>query len=132
MQNIDNLISQVIFVYSDWILIKKIIFSPISFRCWGKQIFEIILSEGMSNFLLPRVWWQELEDDFCVERDISQNVLIQYIVSFSPVGGNRFLKNCCLREWAISFCLVCADKKLGGEFWVRRDMKKNALIRYIF
>ena len=46
--------------FSDWILIKQIIVSCTPFYCWGKQIFKRMLPGGMSNFLLPRAWWQEL------------------------------------------------------------------------
>ena len=53
-QNIKNLIFQVIFVFSDWILIKQIIVSSTPFCYWGKEIFERMLPGGMSNFFLPR------------------------------------------------------------------------------
>ena len=59
IQNIKNLMFQVIFIFSDWILIKQIIVSSTPFCCWGKQIFERMMSRGMSNFLLPRAWWQQ-------------------------------------------------------------------------
>ena len=49
-----NLIFQVVFIFSDWVLIKQITVSSTPFCCWGKQIFERMLSGGMSNFLLPR------------------------------------------------------------------------------
>ena len=45
-----NLMFQVIFIFSDRILIKQIIVSSTPSCCCGKQIFE----RGMSNFLLPR------------------------------------------------------------------------------
>ena len=66
---------QVIFRFSDWILIKQIIISSIYFRCWGKQIFERMLPGGgggwggagrFSNFLLSGAWWQELGGEFWV------------------------------------------------------------------
>ena len=44
---------QVIFIFSDRILIKQIIVLSALFCCWGKQIFARILLEGMSSFLLP-------------------------------------------------------------------------------
>ena len=56
IQNIKNLIIQVIFIFSDWIVIKQIIVSSTHFYCWGKQIFKRMLPGGMSNFLLPRAW----------------------------------------------------------------------------
>ena len=46
---------QIIFIFSDWILIKQIIVSSTPFCCWGKQIFERMLPGGMSNsFCLGR------------------------------------------------------------------------------
>ena len=39
-QNINNLMFQVIFVFSDGMLIKQIIIFPTPFWCWGKQIFK--------------------------------------------------------------------------------------------
>ena len=44
---------QVIFIFSDRILIKQIIVLSALFCGCGKQIFERILLEGMSSFLLP-------------------------------------------------------------------------------
>ena len=79
IQNINNLMSQVIFIFSDWIFIRQIIVSSTSFCCWEKQIFEKMLPRGMSNFLLPRVWWQELGGEFWVGRDMSKNPYIQCI-----------------------------------------------------
>ena len=48
----------------------------------------------------------------------------QFSLPLSAVRGNRFLKQCCLREWVISFCLGLDDKKLGvsfewGGIWVK-------------
>ena len=40
IQNIKNLILQVIFIFSDWSLIKLIIISSTPFCCWGEKIFE--------------------------------------------------------------------------------------------
>ena len=60
IQNVKNLMFQIIFIFSDWILIKQIIVFSNPFCCWGKQIFESMLPGGMSNFLLPRAWRQEL------------------------------------------------------------------------
>ena len=39
----------VIFIFSDWVMIKQIIVSSTPFYCWGKQIFERMLPGGMSN-----------------------------------------------------------------------------------
>ena len=69
IQNINNLMSQVIFMFSDWILIKQIIVSSTFFCCWGKRILGKMPSRRMSNFFLRTVWWQELQDKFWVERD---------------------------------------------------------------
>ena len=55
IENIKNLMFQVIFIFSDRILIKQIIVSSASFCCWGKQIFEKIQPGGMSNSLPRRV-----------------------------------------------------------------------------
>ena len=59
IQKINNLMFQVIFIFFDWILIKKIIVSSTPFRRWGKQIFEKMMSWEMSHFPLSRVWRQE-------------------------------------------------------------------------
>ena len=64
MQNIKNLMFQVIFIFSDRILIKKIIVSCTPFCWWGKQILKRMLPGGMRNFLLPKVWCQELGASF--------------------------------------------------------------------
>ena len=73
IQNIKNLIFHVIFIFSDWILIKQIKVSSTPFCCWEKQIFERMLPGGMSNFLLPRAWWQELGGQFWVGKGMSKN-----------------------------------------------------------
>ena len=39
----------IIFIFSDWILIKQIIIFSTPFCCWRKQIFERMLPWGMSN-----------------------------------------------------------------------------------
>ena len=70
---------QVIFTFSDGILIKQIIVSFTPFYWWGKQIFERMLPWGMSNFFLPRAWWQKLGDAFGVGRGMSENVSNQCI-----------------------------------------------------
>ena len=54
IQNIKDLMSQVIFIFSDLVLIKQIIVSSIPFSYWQKQIFERMLPWGRSNFLLSR------------------------------------------------------------------------------
>ena len=64
MQNIKKLMFQVIFIFSDLIWIKQIIVSSIRFCCGGKQILERMVPWRMSNFLLPRAWWQELGGEF--------------------------------------------------------------------
>ena len=68
IQNIKNLMLQVTFKFSDWILIKQIIASSTPFCCWGKQIFERMLPGGVYSFILPRVWLQELGGEFWVGR----------------------------------------------------------------
>ena len=40
IQNINNLMFQVIFIFSDWILIKQIIVFSTTFCCWRKQVFK--------------------------------------------------------------------------------------------
>ena len=50
-QNIKNLMFQVIFIFSVWVLIKLFI---IHFCCWGKQIFEKILPGRVISFSLGR------------------------------------------------------------------------------
>ena len=49
---------QVIFIFSDWILIKQIIVSSSHFCCWGKQIFERMLSRMIFERML--FWKNEL------------------------------------------------------------------------
>ena len=73
IQNINNLMSQVIVMFSDWMLIKQIIVPSPSFCDWGKKIFEKMLPGRMSNFLLSGVWWQNLGGEFWVGRDMSKN-----------------------------------------------------------
>ena len=43
IQNINNLMFKVIFIFSDWILIKQTIVSSTPFCCWGEQIFKKML-----------------------------------------------------------------------------------------
>ena len=57
IQNIKNLMFQVIFIFSDWILIKQIIVSSTPFCCWGKQIFERGMREwgtGLGEWVISR------------------------------------------------------------------------------
>ena len=68
IKNIKNLMLQVIFIFSDWILVRQIIVSSTHFCCWGKQIFERMWPWGLSNFRLPSAWWQELGGKFWVVR----------------------------------------------------------------
>ena len=49
---------QVIFIFSDWILIKQIIVSFSHFYCWGKQIFGRMLSRMIFERML--FWKNEL------------------------------------------------------------------------
>ena len=63
-EKIKNLMFQVIFIFCAWILIKQVKVSSHFFCCWGKQIFERMLARGMSSFILPRVWRQELGGEF--------------------------------------------------------------------
>ena len=60
IQNVKNRMFQVIFIFSDSILIKQIIVSSTPLCCWGKQIFERMVPGGMSNFLLPRALWPDV------------------------------------------------------------------------
>ena len=53
--DINNLMSQVIFIFSDLILKNQIIVSSTCFGFWEKQISEKILPGGMSSFLLDRM-----------------------------------------------------------------------------
>ena len=53
--DINNLMSQVIFIFSDLILKKQIIVSSTSFGFWEKQISKKTLPGGMSSFLLDRM-----------------------------------------------------------------------------
>ena len=69
----------VIFIFSDWILIKQIIVSSVPFCFWGKQILERMVPGGMSNFSLPRAWWQVLGGEFSVGKGISKNASNQCI-----------------------------------------------------
>ena len=54
-QNINNLMFQVLYIFSDWILIKQIIAFSTPFCCWVKQIFKKFClefwvgKEGMSK-----------------------------------------------------------------------------------
>ena len=66
IQNIKNLMFQVIFIFSDWILIKQIRATSVPFCCRRKKIFERMLPEGMNNFLLRSAWWQILRGEFWV------------------------------------------------------------------
>ena len=86
IQNIKNQMLQFIFIYSDWNLIKQIIVSSIPFRCWGKQIFERMLPGGMSNFLLPRAWWEELGG----KKGVSQKKRGKFWKLFC-LGGGKWL-----------------------------------------
>ena len=79
--DIKNLMFQVIFIFSDWILIKQIIGSSTPFCCLGKQVFERMLPGGINNFLLHRTWWQQLGCEFWVGRGTSKNSLNQCIFS---------------------------------------------------
>ena len=72
MQDIKNQMFQVIFIFSDWNLIKQIVISSTPFYCWGKQIFEKMRSETMSNSLPPRAWLQELGSEVWVGRGLSK------------------------------------------------------------
>ena len=103
IQNIKNLMFQAIFVFSDWILIKKIIVSSGPFCCWRKQIFKKMLPGGMSNFVLPRAWWQEPGGEFWVGRDMSKNVSNQCIfyeceLHNSKTFFSHIVQYKCLRE----------------------------------
>ena len=42
---------QVIYIFSDWILIKQIMISPTTFSYWGKQIFDNFLGRGLITYL---------------------------------------------------------------------------------
>ena len=64
IQNVKNVMFQVMFIFSDWTLMKKIIVSFTHLNCWGKQIFGRMRPEGMSNLLLPTTWWQQLGVSF--------------------------------------------------------------------
>ena len=78
-QNIKKLMFQLIFIFSGWILIKQIIVSSNPFCCWEKQIFERILNGGMSSFLLPREWWQELAWEFWMGRVMIKSISNQCV-----------------------------------------------------
>ena len=54
IENTKSLVSQVIFIFSDWILVKQIMIFSTSLRCWEKQVSKM-LPGGMSYFLLPRM-----------------------------------------------------------------------------
>ena len=110
-QNIKNLIFQVIFVFSDWILIKQIIVSSTPFCYWGKEIFERMLPGGMSNFFLPRNWWRKLGDKFWVAKVW---VKMPWINSF------------CRKVYSINLKLfptwwnVKVWEKIQQAFWIER------------
>ena len=70
IQNINDLIFQVIFKFSDWILIKQMAVSSTTPWCLGKQVFEKTLPGRMSNFPLPKVWLQEFGGKFLLGRGI--------------------------------------------------------------
>ena len=54
-QNIKNIMFQVIFTFSDWILIKKVIVSSPPFRCWGNRLSkEFCLRKWVISFCLER------------------------------------------------------------------------------
>ena len=57
IQNTNILMFQVIFLFSEWTLIKQIKVSPTTVCSWEKHIFEKELPGGMGNFPLPGVWW---------------------------------------------------------------------------
>ena len=113
IQNMKDLMFQVIFIFSDWILIKQIIVSSIPFYSWGKQILEIMLPGGMSNFLLPWAWWQKLEDKFWVGRTTNENASNQCI--FQECELHRF-ENFSRTWWNIKVW-----KKIQQAFW--REIK---------
>ena len=74
-----QILFQAIFIFSDWILIKQIIIPSTPVYCWGKQIFEKMWYERMSNSLLPRAWSQELGREVWVGRSLSKNYSNQCI-----------------------------------------------------
>ena len=103
IQKIKYLMFQAIFVFSDWILIKKIIVSSGPFCCWRKQIFKKMLPGGMSNFALPRAWWKEPGGEFWVGRDMSKNVSNQCIFYECELHNSKtffphIVEYKCLRE----------------------------------
>ena len=113
IQNIKNLIFKVIFIFSDWILIKQILVSFTPFCCWGKQIFERMLPGGMSNFLLPRVWWQELGGEFWVGRGMNKNSSNQCI--FLGCELHKFEK------FSHKWWNIKVWEKSQQAFWRERD-----------
>ena len=74
-----QILFQAIFIFSDWILIKQIIIPSTPVYCWGKEIFEKMWYERMSNSLLPRAWSQELGREVWVGRSLSKNYSNQCI-----------------------------------------------------
>ena len=59
IQNIKTLMFESHLHISERTLIKQIMVSYTPPYCWGKQIFERMLPKGMSNFLLPGVWYDD-------------------------------------------------------------------------
>ena len=108
-QNIKNLLFQVIFIFSDWILIKQMIVPSTPFCCWKKQIFERMLPWVMSNFLLPGAWWQELGGEFWVGKGMSKNTLNQCIFKECELHKSESFSH---TWWNIKFW-----EKIQEAFW---------------
>ena len=114
IQNIKNLMFQVIFIFSDWILIKQILvfFTPF----WGKQIFEI--PGGISNFLLPGVWWQELVGEWAWASGKMPRI-------------NAFSRNVSFINWKIFLHMVeCKILKKNSASILDRDKARGSLYKY--
>ena len=75
---IKSLMFQVIFIFSDWILIKQSFFLH-PFLLLVETDFRKILPGRTSNFLLSRAWWRELGGEFWMGRGMSKNASNHYI-----------------------------------------------------
>ena len=89
-----QILFQAIFIFSDWILIKQIIIPSTPVYCWGKQIFEKMWYERMSNSLLPRAWSQELGREVWVGRSLSKNYSNQCIFTYMNSINLKIFHTC--------------------------------------
>ena len=105
IQNTNNLMFQVIFKFSDWILIKQIIVTFIPYYCWG-----------MGNFSLPRMqclgeFWGEGEGAWVK------------IPRFSALFGNINTTN--LNFFFNTWWNIKVWEKIQLSFWRERKSSRD-------